>query len=190
MALTWPPAHGTAPKKRDDLCLQVLDDELLVYDPKDDRVHALAAPAALVLELCDGMTLLADVDRKLSEKLQLEEPATMRDHVLSELARAQLLEDAHPKIMGARLARRALLKSLGTAALLVPTVTSITAPAAAQAGSCAGLLQLALGRPCCPGLQINLFGICISLFPGGGSSALEQEMLGAGRGQQRPLRRR
>lgn len=50
-------ADPTGPLRRaDDLEVHEVEDGLVVYDPRSDRVHYLNHTAGLVLELCDGQT--------------------------------------------------------------------------------------------------------------------------------------
>jgi hypothetical protein len=163
--------------RTDDLVVQDLADETLVYDQARHRAHCLNRAAALVWRHCDGRHTVADLARVVARELGLPEDEDVVWLALDRLKRAHLLEGevARPGETG-RLTRRDVLRRLGLAgglALLLPAVTSILAPDVAQAVS--GTTQSACqnnpaanaGR-CCVNVSprrkcVNIFGfgICI-----------------------------
>jgi hypothetical protein len=72
-------------------------DELLVYDPRRDRVVALNVSARAIWALCDGRHSAAAVAAALSEVLGLQPDALESDvgRAISELREAGVLEP-HP----------------------------------------------------------------------------------------------
>jgi hypothetical protein len=46
---------------------EVVDDRLVVYDPRADRVHVLNLAAAAVFDLCDGKTPVPRIIEELRE---------------------------------------------------------------------------------------------------------------------------
>ncbi len=120
------------------LLTREIGDELAVYDEDRDRLHVLNRTAALVWRHCDGQRTVADLAALVSR--ELGSPAG--EHVvwlaLARLQRAHLLEArvAAPGVASA--SRRALLRGAAqtaAGALLLPSVTSLTAPTAALAQS-------------------------------------------------------
>ena len=115
--------------RSEDLIVETVGDEVLVYDSRVDRAHCLSPEAARVWELCNGEHRSDD----LAASAGLE-----RDRVesaLAELALCDLLEAA-PVASGHT--RRELTvwtaKATATAAA-VPMIISVAAPTPAQAAT-------------------------------------------------------
>lgn len=53
------------PKRRENLVVEEMDDELLVADFTGSKLHTLNATAAVIWELCDGER----TDRQIAEEL-------------------------------------------------------------------------------------------------------------------------
>jgi hypothetical protein len=113
----------------DDLIIEELADELLIYDRANDVAHCLGATAARVWRACDGGTTVEG----MSTALDLDAGTVAR--ALDELGGLNLLE-VDPT---ARATRRELTiriaKAGAAVALVPPLVVSITAPASAQSAS-------------------------------------------------------
>ncbi|HYP26527.1 MAG TPA: PqqD family peptide modification chaperone [Blastocatellia bacterium] len=127
------------PRARKDAVVEYrLDDELLVYDLKRHKAFCLNETAALIWKHCDGRTDLA----RLAEILGEEHGAPVDESVLwlglRELSRSKLLEQPLvPPVENGKFSRREAIKRLGiSAAMTLPLVLSITAPVAAQTGTC------------------------------------------------------
>lgn len=142
------------PARKEDLIVQKLGDEAIVYDRAAHRAHSLNRTAALVFEKLDGKHDLEAISRHVGKALGRAPRKQIVDTAVNELAAADLLRP------GASLPRRSVLR--GLAAGLVPVVVSIAVPPAAQAQSC-----VADGFPCsypggsgecCYGLQCCDFG--------------------------------
>ena len=146
-------------KRQEDLVVQEIGDETIIYDERRNHAHRLNRTAALVWSRCDGQRSVAD----LAALLQRETDALVTEDMvwlaLNRLEKEQLLQDApaHPD-HAARVTRRDVLRKAalaGGAALLIPVVQSVVAPTPAMAMSvgCAKLGQTySPTRPCCPGL--------------------------------------
>jgi hypothetical protein len=114
--------------RADDLVIEELGDELLVYDLKGDRAHSLGASAALVWRACDGETKV----EALSAKLELDDETVAR--ALLELRECRLLDGE--VVADGSMTRRDLgfrTAKLGAAAATLPMIVSIVAPTAAMA---------------------------------------------------------
>ena len=124
--------------RTDDLLVQDLPDETLVYDLARHRAHCLNRTAALVWRRCDGRTSVAELAQVLAREAQLPPDGEAVWAVLHDLSRAHLLEERIIPPEGAPRSRREALKRLGAVAglaVLLPAVQSIVAPTAAQAAS-------------------------------------------------------
>lgn len=152
---------SSPPARRDDLVIQQLPGETLLYDPQTHRAHCLNRPAAAVWQACDGArgpeAVRAAAEAALGRPLAPE----ACELALNQLHEAGLLRrGASPS---PRVNRRDLMRKLGTAAL-VPAILSLTAPPAeAAASNCRTRLQSCTGAgqgTCCAGLNC-LGGICL-----------------------------
>lgn len=131
------------PKARtEQLLLQEVGDELVVYDQQRHRAHRLNGAAALVWRHCDGRTGVADLAALLHGESNVPADEELVRLALDQLARAHLLQDDSTRPTdAARISRRQVLRKLGrtaAVALLVPTVMTILAPTPARAQSPGG----------------------------------------------------
>ncbi|HEX9185919.1 MAG TPA: PqqD family protein [Vicinamibacteria bacterium] len=128
--------------RRDGLLIRELADELLVYDQADHRAHCLNRTAATVFRHADGTRTTAEIARLLAPGEPDGEPAVAE--ALARLTEAGLLE-SRPPLESA--SRREALRRVGLgAAVLLPAVVSIVAPAPAEAA--ATCIYIAYGGDC------------------------------------------
>jgi uncharacterized membrane protein YgcG len=122
--------------RRDGLEIEELADETIVYDEVATRVHCLNRSASLVWRYCDGDTEVVAMAGRLGADLGEPVDDTVVLFALRQLAERDLLEAADDVPRGSVTSRRQLLKGMGfAAAVAVPLVTSLSAPAAAAAAS-------------------------------------------------------
>ncbi|MFV1988869.1 MAG: PqqD family protein [Gemmatimonadota bacterium] len=154
-------ADGLLPKARqEDLVVEVLPDETLVYDLKRDKAHCLNPAAALVWSRCDGETSVSEMAALLETEFGVPAADSVVWMALDRLDRENLLQDP-VELPGeaTSYSRREMMRTLGRVAgltLLLPAVSSIVAPLAAQAGSCIprSTCRNVLVPPNCTGLPI------------------------------------
>jgi hypothetical protein len=145
--------------RRDELIVEIMADETLVYDLRRHRAHYLNPTAALVWRCCRERRSVAETEALLRAALGVAEAETLMWMALDRLQRARLLIEP-PAFPGprARYTRRQVMRGLGAgtaATLLLPLVDSILSPVAAQAGSCVTPAQCnALDPPACTGQPI------------------------------------
>jgi len=125
--------------RRDDLLVESVNDELLVFNPRRSEATALNRSAALVFELCDGSNTIASIRAALDAAGLAPSSDDAVWLALSDLAEADLVELqlSPPTFKG----RRELIKmfGLGAGALAaLPVVETIKAPAAGVQGSVPG----------------------------------------------------
>jgi hypothetical protein len=148
--------------RREDLIVESLDGELLVYDTERDRAHSLNAVAAAVWEACDGVR----DPRAIAAEAGVTEDDVWR--ALSQLDERRLLDGDLPRRMsGPEYSRRQAVRRVGligaSAAFAAPLVKSIVVPTAADAGfqscvpegqACANFdgegCNTSTFPPCCP----------------------------------------
>src|SRR3972149_10747480 len=141
-----------------------LPDEVLVYDLDRHKVHCLNRTAALVWRQCDGRTTVAELARLLEKELGGQVDEAVVWVALESLGRAHLLRGrVRPPAGVAGLSRREVMRRLalgGGLSVLLPAVTSIVAPTAAEAQSACTKTRCesgttptcngCIGKPCCP----------------------------------------
>jgi hypothetical protein len=137
--------------REDELVVEEVGEELLVYDQTNDCAHSLSVPAARVWRACDGERSA----KALSAELDLDADTVAR--ALEELDECNLLDNGQPITGMTR--REASLKTakLGAAAVSAPLVYSILAPTPALAVTqvyCLGLTG------CTPTVGDSACGTC------------------------------
>ena len=140
------------PQARADCLSREFGDEVLVYDPQNNVGHCLNSTAAAAWKLCDGNNSPPQIARTLSRQLSARVDESVVLLALDQLADAHLLVE--PEVPVERLSRRVAIRRIGIAAAVVlPLVTSIVAPTAAQTASCLHNLQpCTANAQCCSNL--------------------------------------
>jgi Coenzyme PQQ synthesis protein D (PqqD) len=130
--------------RRDQLIVQELPGELLVYDLERHKAYCLNKAAAAVWKHCDGNLAVADMARLLESELKTPVDAEVVLLALQQLDKFHLLKERMTSL-NARpgISRRALMQRIGVAALLLPAIISVAVPTAVSAASC-----LPLGATC------------------------------------------
>ena len=141
--------------RKEGLVIQELPDEVLVYDLDRDRAHCLNQTAAFVWQHCDGRTSPVEIARSLGQKVNAPVDEKVVWFAIDQLGRNHLMASLPvPPQSVAGLNRREMVRVLGiAAAVAVPVVASIVAPAPAEAATCVGSGgSCAGGQVCCAGL--------------------------------------
>ena len=115
--------------RSENLIVERLDNEVLVYDKSLDRGHCLSNEAALVWDRCDGRTPAEG----LSAQLGLN--AEVVDRALAELQACELLEAPREPAVGStrRELSVKLVKTGAAVAIAAPMIVSVVAPTPAHA---------------------------------------------------------
>jgi hypothetical protein len=84
------------PRLRDELLVRRFDDEIVVYDPRDDRTTLMNLSAGALLALCDGTRAADEIAEALGDAFtEAKDTLTLRvSRALVELAREQLFDPA------------------------------------------------------------------------------------------------
>jgi hypothetical protein len=146
--------------RREQLVIQELPDEVLVYDLERHKAHCLNETSALVWKHCDGKTTVAEMTRLLEKRLATPIDDDVVLLALNQLRRFRLLEEGSVTIGTMKVSRRDLVRKYLPAALALPVILSIAAPAAAQAASRCGTA----GDPCTPVAPPFVQGTCCNGF--------------------------
>ncbi len=56
------------PKVRDDVSIQELGDEVMIYDSRNEKVHILNNTAHCIWDLCNGTHTLKEIKEELCKK--------------------------------------------------------------------------------------------------------------------------
>jgi len=146
--------------RREQLVIQELEDEVLVYDLKRHKAHCLNETSALVWKHCDGKTTFLEMTRLLEKRLAIPIGDDVVWLALNQLRRFRLLEEEGAGIGMMKVSRRDLVRKYLPAAIALPVILSIAAPAAAQAASRCGMG----GDPCTPLPPPFVQGTCCAGF--------------------------
>ena len=134
-------ASGHAPLARsDDLIIEELGDEVLVYDSNTDTAHCLTPDAARVWRHCDGRTPIDGLTAQLGLNAELVQSA------LGELERCELLEAGPTPTGHTRRDLTVKVAKFGAAAAAVPLIVSVAAPIPAMAVTPAFCFQRSSGN--------------------------------------------
>lgn len=150
--------------RREQLVVQDLPDELLIYDLERHKAYCLNRTAALIWQSCDGRRTVEELARVLEKELDQPVNESLIWFGLDCLNRYRLLEEqVEPPIARERMTRRELARMLGFAtAASVPFISSIVAPTAAQAATCGALgSRCVTNARCCSNLCINETCVCL-----------------------------
>ena len=147
--------------RRDNLIVEKVDDEVLLYDLQNEKAHVLNPTAALVWKLADGNRTIADLAHAVALETQSPSDEDLVWLALSQLSRAGLLQaSATPTPTIPRMNRREFLQKATYAAVLIPVVKTIQAPGPSTPVSCLGLgAKCDTDGQCCSDFCFS--GICI-----------------------------
>lgn len=123
--------------RSEELIVEELPDEMLIYDLRTHRALCLNQTAALVWKHCDGKTSAGQLTRVLSEKIAGKIDPQVVWLALRQLERHDLLGTrVRFPPAAAEVTRRQMLSRLGvSAALTLPLILAISSPTRAQAAS-------------------------------------------------------
>ena len=158
----------TMPAAREEgLIVQELAEEVLVYDRERYKAHCLNHTAALVWRHCDGKTTIAQIAERAENELKAPVDEEFVWLAIEQLQKARLLGDGANRVKTqGSISRRKVLRKIGWAAAVgLPLVTSIVAPRAVEAVTCAIVCSSdgqCIGTPGCPPVCNTMTGVCHS----------------------------
>lgn len=160
--------------RTENLVVQEVNDEVLIYDLVTNKAYCLNHTSGQVWQLCDGNNSIADIGGRISDKLQTPFSEDIVWLALDGLKRNGLVMDTDDLPPDPnRLSRRAVMKKIGFASMVaMPIISSLVAPPAVaaisggQACSCSGLSGAVavcpVGTASCPPASAR----CV-ILPGG-----------------------
>ena len=117
------------PVRRQDLLIEQMEDESVVYDPARYRAHCLNQTAQLVLRACDGKASLTPIAARVRGELRVPVSEDVVRSALEKLSRAHLLEERFPRSAKSHPVSRRTVIATGVAAVVV----SMAVPSSALA---------------------------------------------------------
>ena len=82
------------PKVNENITLQDLGDEVLLYDSDKENVHVLNNTANAIWNLCDGEHTIDDIQKHLEEQF----PDVSEDHIVEDI-RTTIMEFKEKKLI-------------------------------------------------------------------------------------------
>jgi hypothetical protein len=122
---------GFARARRDDLVVEKVGDETLIYDLRTHRAHCLNQTASIVWQLSDGKTGIDRILERIQAEVNPKATAEVVIYALDRLGKAKLL-DRTREPSGSPVTRRQLVRA---SAVALPLITSLIAPTVAMAQS-------------------------------------------------------
>ncbi len=127
----------TPKAKRDNLVVQELNGEVLIYDLDKNKAFCLNQTSSLVWQLCDGNNTISEISESISRKLDSPANEDLVWLALDQLKKEKLLvnsKDITSDFNG--MSRREVVKKVGLASMVaLPLVTGLIAPQAIHAAS-------------------------------------------------------
>ncbi len=84
------------PKKREDIINEIVEDETVIYDPKNHNVHHLNPVAGVIWDLCDGSHTAKEIVEEIVDVLEADQSQVEGDvtKTIEEFQSKGLLEEA------------------------------------------------------------------------------------------------
>lgn len=137
--------------RTEHLIVQLMDNEVILYDTATDKAHVLNATAALVWKLANGKRTVEQLTRLVARELHTQPDADLVWLALTQLSKANLLaQPAFAVPLSAQVTRREFLQKAAMAAAVIPVVKTMSAPSVQQSASCAQIGGTCLtSNDCC-----------------------------------------
>src|SRR5215217_6945311 len=126
--------------RTENLVVNELPDELLIYDLEKNKAFCLNETARLIMNECNGETSIDEAVINLNRKLKSKVPEEVIWMVVEQLKKSDLLKNDYqiPVQITNKVTRRKILRSAALLGLALPVISSLVAPTAvnAQSGTC------------------------------------------------------
>ncbi len=128
-------SKNTPVSRKDNLVIQELEKELLIYDLSENKAFCLNQTSALVWQACDGTNNIAQISKFVGEKLNLPANEDLVWFAIDQLRKEKLIDNELPNHFEG-IGRREVIKRVGLGTMIaLPIVASIVAPRAINAAS-------------------------------------------------------
>lgn len=142
----------TPKSRKENLVIQELNGEVLIYDLQTDKAFCLNATSSLVWQACDGSKNVSEISEWVGEKLNTANNEDLVWLALDQLKKEKLIENgAEITNQFEGMSRREVVKKIGLSSMAaIPVIASLVAPVAAGTASICGMLS-AVGACTVPG---------------------------------------
>lgn len=160
--------------QKENLVIQELDGEVLIYDLKKNKAFCLNETSALVWQACDGSRTIAEISDFVGKQLNSQVNEDIVWLALDKLSKENLIENGQALSSPfAGIPRREVIKKVGLGAMVaLPIIASLTAPIAVMAASacgqpcdmdidCAGLTDGVMTCEMCTGVPMSTTMVCM-----------------------------
>lgn len=125
------PHYPTA--RRENLVIQEVPEEILVFDLDTNKAHCLNQTAAMVWKSCDGSRSVSEIAAIIAEQSGNQVNDDLVWLAIDQLNENKLLVDTAEKVFTGN-SRREAIKKIGMASMIaLPIVASLAAPRSAMA---------------------------------------------------------
>ncbi len=124
--------------KTENLVVQNLEDETLLYNLKTNKALCLNETSALIWEMCDGRSSISQIAEKLGKRLKKPVSVELVWLAVDQLDKENLLNNVEGfQNTFEGLSRREVIRKVGFASIVaLPIVSAVVAPSAVNAQSC------------------------------------------------------
>ena len=140
-------ANSKPISRKEEIVVQEFNDEVLIYDLRDNRALSLNETSAKVWRACDGNNSVADISRILGDE-------NVVWLALDQLKKEKLIDPSFENSQTfAGMSRRDVIRKMAVgSAVAIPVIASLVAPQAVYAVSCAQPCQgdVDCTTPACP----------------------------------------
>ncbi len=147
-------------RRKDEIIVQELNGEVLIYDLKSNKAICLNEVSSLVWDACDGNQSVSEISQAIGKKLNSPANEDIVWLALDQLKKERLIaNDTEIVSKFDGISRREVIRKVGLGTMIaLPLITSLVAPTAANAQSiCAGActctstgMTVGAGNPCAP----------------------------------------
>lgn len=123
--------------RKENIVVQDLDDEILVYDLNKHKAFCLNGTAAFVWQMCDGKNDIGQISKGLAKKTKSTVNEDLIWLAIEQLKKDNLLANPDQLVSGFEgMNRREVIKRIGLGTMVaLPMVAGITAPLSVNAAS-------------------------------------------------------
>ena len=123
--------------RKNDLVVQEMDGEVLIYDLSENKAFCLNETSALVWQACDGNKSAAEISEFISQKLNSPANEDLVWFAIDQLKKEKLIENGDNLFDHfAGMSRRNVIKKVGLGTMIaLPIVAGIVAPTSISAQS-------------------------------------------------------
>ena len=121
---------GNPKSQQNEIVVQVMEYEILVYDLRSNKALCLNETSALVWQMCDGKTSVSEIAEKIGKEINQSMSNESIWLAIDQLRKENLLTNGDEiESHFAGLSRREVIRKVGFASLVaLPIVSSIVAP--------------------------------------------------------------